>query len=164
MEFIKKAGKFAKNVQERTGEAVETTKLYAKITSEKNTIADLTRQLGVLCLEKYDAGANYDADLTAVYEKVCRSREIIEEFRAEIAAIKDARAAQDEAEEAAEAAKAAEAAEAAPAADETAEAEPAADEPAEEAPAVPKVHCSNCGMPHDEGVRFCSHCGVKLVP
>ena len=46
MALFDKINTIAKNVGEKTGEAIEITKLNAKISGEKSAIADLYKQLG----------------------------------------------------------------------------------------------------------------------
>ncbi|MBR2716783.1 MAG: type II toxin-antitoxin system RelE/ParE family toxin [Oscillospiraceae bacterium] len=137
--------KLAKTAKERTEDAVETTKLYAKISGEKSNIADLTKQIGALCIEKFEGGAALDEDLVALCEKVKQSKDQIEAYRAEINAIKEAREAEEEPE--------------------VVEATPVEEEPAPSADpeAVAPSKCTFCHLPTPPGARFCPHCGQKLI-
>ncbi len=155
--FKESVGKFAKNAKERTGDTVEITKLRGKINGEKNNISELTRKLGTLCLEKFDAGQPLDEDLAAVCGEITESRKLIEDYQGQISAIKNAReeageALEDLEEEAEDIAEAA----TEKAADAVEEAANAVKE------AVAEIVCPGCGVPMPGDANFCPACGKRL--
>ncbi len=153
--FKESVGKFAKSAKERTGDTVEITKLRGKINGEKNNISELTRQLGALCLEKYDAGQPLDEELTALCGQIGESRKLIEDYQGQITAIKAAR------EEAGEG----------PLEDLADDIEDAVQDAVEDvkeavgemkAAVAGGLTCSGCGVPLADDVNFCPACGKRL--
>jgi len=53
MAFFEKLNEIAKNVGDKAGEAIETTKLNSKINSEQNAINAVMKQIGEFCYNKY---------------------------------------------------------------------------------------------------------------
>lgn len=135
MAFLDKLNTIAKNVGEKTGDAIEITKLNAKISSEKSAMGELYKQLGEKIYEKYAAGAYQDADMAELFAAVDAHRASIAEAEGKIDSIK---------------------------AENEAKAQAAAEAQAAEKAAPAGAVCPGCGTPAAEGVKFCNQCGTKL--
>lgn len=134
MALFDKINTIAKNVGEKTGDAIEITKLNAKISGEKSAISELYKQLGEKIYEKYTAGAYQDADLAELFTSVDGRMANIAEAESKISAIR---------------------------AENEAKAQAAEDQAAKKAAPAGAV-CPNCGAPAADGVKFCNQCGAKL--
>ena len=165
MALLDKINTIAKNVGEKTGDAIEITKLNAKISSEKSAIADIYKQLGERIYEKYASGAYQDADMAELFTAVDARRANIAEAEDKIKAIK----AENEAK--AQSASQAQAAPAgavcpgcgAPVADGVKFCNQCGTRVEVSVPAAEaKKFCSNCGAEAVPGVKFCSQCGAKI--
>lgn len=88
MAFLDKINDFAKTATEKTNNAIETTKLSAKIDSEQRTLNDIIRKIGEYYVAKIDAGETLDEEVMSIYEGVLTSRNKIAEMRAEIESFK----------------------------------------------------------------------------
>ncbi len=88
MAFLDKINDFAKTATEKTNNAIETTKLSAKIDSEQRTLNDIIRKIGEYYVAKIDAGETLDEEVMSIYEGVLTSRNKIAEMRAEIESLK----------------------------------------------------------------------------
>ncbi|MBQ6700707.1 MAG: zinc ribbon domain-containing protein [Oscillospiraceae bacterium] len=88
MAFLDKINDFAKTATEKTNNAIETTKLSAKIDSEQRTLNDIIRKIGEYYVAKIDAGEILDEEVMSIYEGVLTSRNKIAEMRAEIESLK----------------------------------------------------------------------------
>jgi len=165
MALFDKINTIAKNVGEKTGDAIEITKLNAKISSEKSAIADIYKQLGERIYEKYASGAYQDADMAELFTAVDARRANIAEAEDKIKAIK----AENEAK--AQSASQAHAAPAgavcpgcgAPVADGVKFCNQCGTRVEVSVPAAEaKKFCSSCGAEAVSGVKFCSQCGAKI--
>ena len=83
MAFFDKINDFAKTATEKTNNAIESTKLSAKIDMEHRTMNDIIRKIGEYYVAKMDSGEVLDEEVMAIYEGVVASRKTIEEMRAE---------------------------------------------------------------------------------
>ena len=92
MAFLDKINDFAKTATEKTNNAIETTKLSAKIDSEQRTLNDIIRKIGEYYVAKIDAGEILDEEVMSIYEGVAASRNKIAEMRAEIESLKTPKA------------------------------------------------------------------------
>lgn len=92
MAFLDKINDFAKTATEKTNNAIETTKLSAKIDSEQRTLNDIIRKIGEYYIAKIDAGEILDEEVMSIYEGVAESRNKIAEMRAEIESLKTPKA------------------------------------------------------------------------
>ena len=88
MALIDKINDFAKTATEKTNNAIEITKLSAKIDSEQRTLNDIVRKIGAYYVAKIDSGEVLDEEVMAIYEGVLASRNSIAEMRAEVEALK----------------------------------------------------------------------------
>ncbi|MBQ3405179.1 MAG: zinc ribbon domain-containing protein [Oscillospiraceae bacterium] len=128
-----KTNDIAKNVTEKTGDAIEITKLNGKINVEKAKIAKQYADLGEYCYEQFAAVAVMPGDAHEFCSAIDESNEIIAEALADIEKLKSkpeefVGEAEEEAEE------------------ETPEAEA----------------CPCCGCDCAEEANFCANCGAKL--
>ena len=160
MAFFDKLNDLAKNIGEKTSEAIETGKLNNKINAARNAAGEHMKKIGELYYGKYAAGEAVDpaileycaaidaqnqlaaeahAEQATAYPEQAKRLELL---RLEIEAAQrtlstlQAEKAQQEAKE---------------------QAERAAREAAEAA-----FTCPNCGMVNKEGTKFCQECGTKL--
>ena len=92
MAFLDKINDFAKTATEKTNNAIETTKLSAKIDSEQRTLNDIIRKIGEYYVAKIDAGEILDEEVMSIYEGVAASRNKIAEMRAEFESLKTPKA------------------------------------------------------------------------
>ena len=88
MAFLDKINDFAKTATEKTNNAIESTKLSAKIDLEHRAMNDIIRKIGEHYVAKMDSGEILDDEVMAIYQGVLSSRKHIEEMRAEIEALK----------------------------------------------------------------------------
>jgi len=161
MAFFDKLNDLAKNVGDKTKEAMEISKLNAKIRTEKAAIEASYKKLGVLFYEKHAAGEIFDEAAEEIFAAMDASNTAITELEAEIAKIKAEK----------EAGKAP--------AQGTPEGVPCpvcgklntpgakfcggcgnSTEP--KAPVQDGIACPNCGTQNPEGTKFCGSCGTKL--
>ena len=136
MAFFDKLGDLAKNISEKTTDAIETGKFASKANSEKNLAGEELKKIGEyyynLWLESGEIAPEvlkFCAAAKAHYDAAAEAQAEIERIRAEN-----------------EAAKAAAAAPITPA-----------------APAAPAgIVCTACGTANNPGTKFCCNCGNKL--
>ena len=136
MAFFDKLGDLAKNISEKTTDAIETGKFASKANSEKNLAGEELKKIGEyyynLWLESGEIVPEvleFCAAAKAHYDAAAEAQAEIERIRAEN-----------------EAAKAAAAAPITPA-----------------APAAPAgIVCTACGTANNPGTKFCCNCGNKL--
>jgi len=156
MAFFDKLGEFAKTVGDKTGGAIETEKLKAKIKAEHSGIAALEARIGAMVYQKYQDGASFDDDICAACVEISSHRDKIAEFEAEIQAIKDDLAAA--------------AAIKGPLCPACGTPNPEGtkfcsacgtkiEPPAPPAPAG--ISCASCGKALEPGAKFCPYCGAK---
>lgn len=88
MALFDKINDLAKTATEKTSNAIEITKLSAKIESEQRSLNDIIRKIGEYYVEKMDSGEVLDEEVMAIYEGVVSARNSISSMRAEIEALK----------------------------------------------------------------------------
>ena len=88
MALLDKINDFAKTATEKTNNAIEITKLSAKIDSEQRTLNDIVKKIGEYYVAKIDSGEVLDDEVMAIYKGVLISRNNISEMRAEIETLK----------------------------------------------------------------------------
>ena len=149
MALLNKLSGFAKNIGDKASEAIETTKLNSKISSEKNAAAECLRQIGEYYYEKYQAGV-CDPDIAELCAAIDGHNKAIADTQAEIARIQAETAAQTQARTAqAQASTAAAQAQASPA-------------PAQAPAAQAGFPCPSCGAINPPDTKFCAECGAKV--
>ena len=115
MAFFDKIGDFAKNIGDKTGDAIEISKLNSKINTEKNLAAEQWKKIGEFYYNLYINGGEVDPGVLEFCEAAKSHLNTAEEAKAEIERIKAENEAKAQA--AAEAKAAAEAASAIPVAE-----------------------------------------------
>ncbi|MCL2496353.1 MAG: zinc ribbon domain-containing protein [Clostridiales bacterium] len=135
MAFLNKLNDIAKNIGDKAGDAIETTKLNSKINSEKSAIDGIYKKIGEYYYQLYQADGNLPEEAAAFCAEIDAHNVAIAEAKAEIERIKAENAA---------------AAEAAPA-------------PAPMPKAPDEIFCTDCGKANQAGTKFCSECGGKLA-
>lgn len=88
MAFLDKLNDFAKNIGDKTGDAIETTKLNSKISSEKKEISRLMQKIGEAYYEKYKNGEQPAPELLECFTEIDAHNVAISEAQAEIDKIK----------------------------------------------------------------------------
>ncbi len=88
MAFFDKINDFAKTATEKTNNAIETTKLSAKIESEQRNLNAIVQKIGEYYVAKIDAGEILEPEVMSIYEGVVSARNSIAEMRAEIESLK----------------------------------------------------------------------------
>ena len=83
MAFLDKVSQVAKNVGEKAGDAVEITKLEAKIFSEKKAMNEVLQKIGQIYYEKHLAGEELDADVVELCGEVTAKKSAIDGYEAE---------------------------------------------------------------------------------
>lgn len=163
MALFDKINTIAKNVGEKTGDAIEITKLNAKISGERSGISELYKQLGEKIYEKYTAGAYQDVDLAELFTAVDARMANIAEAESKISAIKAENEAKAQTVEKAAPAGAVCPNCGAPAAEGVKFCNQCGTKLEVAAPvAEAKKFCTNCGAEAVPGVKFCSQCGSKI--
>ena len=136
MAFFDKLNDFAKNISDKTTDAIETGKLQSKVNSEKNLAGEELKKIGEFY---YNAWLN-GGEIAPVVLEICTAA------KAHYDAAGEAQAEIDRIRAENEAAKAAAAAPVTPA-----------------APAAPAgIICTACGTANNPGTKFCCNCGNKL--
>ena len=136
MAFFDKLNDFAKNIGDKTTDAIETGKLNSKINSEKNLAGEELKKIGEFYYNAWLNGGEIAPELLEICTAVKAHYDAAAEAQAEIDRIRAEN----------EAAKAAAAAPVAPA-----------------APAAPAgIVCTACGTANNPGTKFCCNCGNKL--
>lgn len=83
MAFLDKVQKVAKNVGEKAGDAVEITKIEAKLFSEKKAMNEALQKIGAIYYEKYAAGEEIDEKAAEFFEAVKAAKANIERYEAD---------------------------------------------------------------------------------
>ena len=96
MAFFEKVENIAKNIGDRTGDAIEITKLNAKISGAKSAIAEEEKKLGHACYEKHAAGESLAEDLLPFCAAIDEQNRLIREAQDEIERIRAENAQQKE--------------------------------------------------------------------
>ena len=165
MAFFDKLNDFAKNISDKTTDAIETGKLNGRINSERNLAGEELKKIGQFYYELFASGGEVAPEVREFCQTAKSHYDAAEEAQAEIDRIRAEN----------EAAKAAAAVPVAPEATSGGIACPAcgaANEPGTkfcrecgaklESPPEPEVRlCSACSAELAPGVKFCSQCGAK---
>jgi DNA-directed RNA polymerase subunit RPC12/RpoP len=144
MALFDKLNDLARNIGDKTTDAIETTKLNSKINSEKTAITEITRQLGDFYYQKHAAGETLDPGVTELCAAIDGHNQAIAAAQAEIAKIKTENAAPPT-----------DPVPAVPAA-------VSADRQDSQAPAADGIACPSCGKANPPGTKFCVECGGKI--
>lgn len=79
---------FMKTVKNEAGDAVEITKLKAKVSKEKTAIKDSYEEIGKSVYKKAKENGNIEPELAALVEKIDQSKAKIEQYNQEIERVK----------------------------------------------------------------------------
>lgn len=159
MAFFEKLGDIAKNLGDKTGDAIETTKLNSEISSKKREVSQLKQKIGDYFYEKHKMGELVDLGGLEFFTEVDALMLEVNELQAEIDKIKG----ENEQKQA-----------------------PVPGTPLGikcsncarvnevgkkfcsecgtklEEEVVEKRYCGSCGAEVEPGLKFCGECGVKV--
>ncbi len=79
---------FVKTVKNETGDAIEITKLKAKISKEKTNIKDAYEQIGEFLYNKYKATGVADSEIMDKLQAIDEAKAKIDEYNQEISRVK----------------------------------------------------------------------------
>lgn len=88
MAFMDKLGDFAKNIGEKTSDALETTKYSAKIALEKNSVKDELELIGKFYYDRYARGEEVAPEVVELCEKAKKHFDVIAQYEEEKEKIK----------------------------------------------------------------------------
>ena len=89
MAFFDKINSIAKNVGDKTGDAIELAKINARIASERSAMNDIYRQLGeAYYAHRINGGEGEPAEAAAIYSQLDQRTAAIDEAQKQIVAIK----------------------------------------------------------------------------
>ncbi len=171
MAFFDKLNQVAKNLGDKTTDAIETTKLNTKIHSERNAAEEELKKIGEYYYNVFVNGGSVAPEVLEFCQKAKEHYDAIDGAQAGINQIK---AENEAAKAAAYTAPATPVVEATPAgnvctacgavnAEGTKFCFECGNKLEAPAPAVPvNPVCPNCGTPIAEGLRFCGECGTKI--
>lgn len=151
MDFLDKIGNIAKNIGDRTNDAIEITKLNAKIASEKNAVGEDLKKIGEFYYKKFVEEEPIDTEIQEFCDAAAGHYEIIDQAQAEIDRIKKENGGNKEDAQ-------------------QGEAKPEDDAKDPESPDKPEpepesmVVCPSCQAVNPEGLKFCTQCGSSLEP
>lgn len=134
MAFLDKINQVAKNIGDKTGDAIETTKLNNKIRTERTAATEDFKKIGEYYYNLFVAGNETAPEILEYCQSAKAHFDAAAEAQAEIDSIKAANEAP---------------------------ATPVA--PAPSAPVTPSgIACPSCGTMNGDGTRFCKNCGTNL--
>ena len=88
MAFLDKIGGLAKNIGDKASDTIETTKLNAKINSEKSAINDCFKQIGEIFYQKYAETKQCDPDIAELCASIDERNQNIATAQNEIEKLK----------------------------------------------------------------------------
>lgn len=134
MAFFDKLNDFAKNIGDKTSDAIETTKLNSRISSERSAAGEDLKKIGEHYYNLFTAGGEVAPEVVEFCQSAKAHYDAANEAQAEIERIK----MENEAEKVAAAA------------------------PIVPTAQVSGNACPSCGTVNSEGTKFCQDCGTKL--
>ncbi|MDY0234984.1 MAG: zinc ribbon domain-containing protein [Gudongella sp.] len=159
MAFFDKLGDIAKNLGDKTGDAIETTKLNSEISSKKREVAQLKQKVGIIYYDKYKMGEAEDPEALEFFAEIDKLMVELNELQMEVDKIKG----QNESKpvvptSAVEGVKC-------PSCGTINDTEKkfcseCGTKLQQEAPQV--RYCGSCGAEVEEGLKFCGECGAKV--
>lgn len=145
MTILDKLNKFAKNIEDKTGDAIEITKYNANIASLERDYNDDLKKIGEFYYKFYINGGPIAAEILPVLESAKGHQDTIANLRAEIEKINEENRLKKEATKA-----------------EKLAAQEKVVEEVKEAVVEPLTNCPNCGQELVPGTKFCGECGYRL--
>jgi rRNA maturation endonuclease Nob1 len=88
MAFFDKLGDIAKNIGDKTGDAIETTKLNSEISSKKKEVAQLKQKIGKFYYYKYKNGELIDSEVLDFFTEIDTFMLEVKDLQAEVEKIK----------------------------------------------------------------------------
>ena len=88
MDLFDKIGNIAKNIGDRTNDAIEITKLNAKIATEKSAVAEDLKKIGEFYYKKFADEEPIDTEIQEFCDNAASHYEAIDQAQAEIERIK----------------------------------------------------------------------------
>lgn len=88
MAFFDKLGNIAKNIGDKTGDAIETTKLNTEISSKKREVSQLKQKIGDFYYDKYKTGGIVDPEAIEFFTEIDALMLEVNALQAEINKIK----------------------------------------------------------------------------
>ncbi len=160
MAFFNKLNDLAKNIGDKTGDAIEMTKLVAKVTSEQKAKDEALKKIGEYFVGQFENGVIVPEELVEVYQEVVTHTQNIQNYQNEMEQIKAENEVKEEPKE----------------------------EMTNQSNICPTCHkvnkpgtkycencgtklevaepqvktCPSCGTVVQEGTKFCSSCGQKV--
>lgn len=158
MDLFDKIGNIAKNIGDKTNDAIEITKLNAKIASEKSAAAEELKKIGEFYYKKFADEEPIDTEIQEFCNNAAGHYETIEQAKAEIERIKRENNPKGNNADNAEAGQ--------PEENKNNTGDTAAAEPEKKPDPAPEsmVVCPSCQALNREGLRFCTQCGSLLEP
>ena len=150
MAFYDKFNSMMKNVGEKANEAIEITKLNAKISTERNAVGEDYKKIGEHYYGKYASGQPIDAEIAELLTSVDAHNTAIKEAEAQIQSLKS---------EPAEVVVCPSCGKPNPAGTNFCS---ACGSKIEEPVAPTEKTCPSCGAVVAPGVNFCGGCGTKI--
>lgn len=133
MAFFDKLNDIAKNLGDMTTDAIETTKLNSKISSEKTAINELVLQVGEYYYNKYQLGEPVAEDVSGIMSEIDQHNDIIKDLETQLVTIRNQTSATSNS---------------------TSTANSSTNEN--------KIICPTCWKHNPIGTKFCQDCGAKL--
>jgi hypothetical protein len=88
MAFFDKLSDIAKNIGDKTGDAIETTRLMAKVAGEKSAISDLTKKIGEIYCARRAEGGTLEPEAETLWAQILEHERVIAQTQAEMGRIK----------------------------------------------------------------------------
>lgn len=154
MAFFDKLNDLAKNITDKTNDAIETGKLNSKANSEKNLAAEELKKIGTYYYENFARGEEFDAEILDICNAAKAHYDEADAALAEIEKIRQ----ENEAQKAAAAAPVPVVPPVVPAA----EAVPDSVRMIPASEVSGDITCPGCGAINAAGIKFCGECGTKL--
>lgn len=97
MDIFDKINGLAKTATEKTNNAIEITRLSAKMDSEEKSLNAIIKRIGEYYVAKMDNGEVLDEEAMSIYEGVLQSRSTINDLKNEIEILKKPKSADEKA-------------------------------------------------------------------
>lgn len=88
MAFFDKIGDIAKNIGDKTGDAIETTKINSEISSKKREVSQLKQKIGIFYYDKYKMGETIDPQAQEYFTEIDTLMAQIDDLQSEVDKIK----------------------------------------------------------------------------